>query len=107
MNVDDEDVVLFMDLASHLGGFGYHVAPPPEQSRWYQAGHAHLPRFEFTRWRRFVWLQAEAPLRLLQAGDKTDPLAWINSLRESSLVTKHHLQHLERIPPRTSALRAI
>lgn len=84
MNADDQDSVLFMDVASHLGFLGYSVEPPSENDHWYLANHPIKYSFWFRRQEALLRMLCRVSLGPAKPGVRALLLRAINAINEDT-----------------------
>lgn len=88
MNKQDLDAVDLLEVATHLGYFGYEVMPAEADGDWYTAKSNATWSFECSRWRNFLCLRRYRNLKKPKEVGLGEYYELVNRVQQSSSVTQ-------------------
>ena len=88
MNKQDLDTVELLEVAKHLGYFGYEVTAAEKDGDWYFARSDATWSFEFSRWRSFLCFRRFSNVKKMAKENAEKYLEMINRVQRESAVTQ-------------------
>ena len=94
MNKQDSDVIELIDVATHLGYFGYSVTASKDANDWYRAHSTDTWTFDYTKWRNFVCFRSYLKISKVDETTFKKNLCAVNDAQAGAGISQFHLQEI-------------